>query len=177
VTSYLGKTGWHGNSGRAFKAERYTSEGEKRHHGGIDLWANDGDAVVAPEAGRILAALPYHHGTWAIYLITHDRRVINLGEVKKYSWREFKVSPGDIVSGGQPLARVGLQAGGNTMLHLETYDGSQNTDEELVDMIRKSELRWYADQAPPAILFDPSAYLLITGARTYAEENSAEIVG
>src|SRR5690606_18072389 len=109
VTSYRNPDGWYGYSGRAFKTEREDDDGAGRWHAGVDLFGHEADIVVAPEDSRVLAILPFHAGTWAVYLITPDRRVLNLGEVEKYSWREFDVSPGIAVSKGQPLARIGRQ--------------------------------------------------------------------
>lgn len=175
ATSYLGNDGWHGYSGRAFNSKRATDEGEIRRHAGVDLWGREGDKVVAPESARILAILPFHHGTWAVYLITPDRRVINLGEVEKYSWREFKARPGLDVQQGQPLARIGRQTHGSTMVHYEMYDGRDADDEQLVSMIRGSQFQWLDKDNPPPRLYDPTAYLLTAASRTYRREHGAEL--
>jgi murein DD-endopeptidase MepM/ murein hydrolase activator NlpD len=168
-TSYLAEEGWHGYSGRAFSAKRQTSEGVARRHAGVDLFGRDQDVVVAPESGTVLAILPFHHGTWAVYLITDDDVVINLGEVEKYSWREFDIGPGDPVAEGQPVARIGVQSGGGTMLHYEMYDGAGVPQDELVHMIRNSEFQWLDDD-PPHRLYDPTAYLLTTASSTYRRD-------
>lgn len=175
ITSYRGNDGWHGYSGRSFNADRETDEGEVRRHAGVDLWGREGDKVVAPEDARVLAILPFHHGTWSVYLITPDRRVINLGEVAKFSWRDFDVRPGMEVKMGQPVARVGLQTHGSTMIHYEMYDGSGISDDELADMIRSGGFQWPDEQNPPSRLYDPTAYLLTAASRTYRREQGLEL--
>lgn len=169
VTSYRTKDGLRGSWGRELGAKRYTEDGEVRRHAGVDMFAKSGDAVVAPEAGRIVAVLPFHHGTWAVYLRIPGGRVLNLGEVEKYSWREFGIRPGLQVKQGQPVARVGKMSGGNAMLHLEAYDAADALDDDLVDEIRAGQMRWTEDR-PPARLLDPSAYLVDAAARTHRRE-------
>src|SRR5690606_19493953 len=145
VVSYWTQGGVRGYSGRAFAAKRMDGDGERKH-AGVDLVANEGDIVVAPEDGRVLTILPFNAGTWAIYVRSMlDDRVVNLGEVEKLSWREFGVKPGQTVHVGQPLARIGVQAKGSTMLHLETYGVDGVDDETVVAAIRAGELSWPAD--------------------------------
>jgi hypothetical protein len=122
--------------------------------------------VLAPEDGVVLAILPFHHGTWAIYLKTADGRVVALSEIKKYSWREFDVGPSQWVHQGQPLARLGTMSGGGNMLHFELYDARGQDDEAVVAAIRNGEMRWAAEQPPP-LLQDPSAYLVDAATRTH----------
>ena len=170
VVSYWTEGGAQGYSGRAFGAKRVdTRDGETlpRRHAGVDLFGRAGDVVVAPEDGRVIRVLPFYQGTWAIYLRSAlGERVVNLGELAQGSWREFGVKPGQLVLEGQPLARIGLQAKGSMMLHLESYGVADVSDEELVAAIRGGVLRW-VDDAPPAWLRDPSAYLITAATRTY----------
>lgn len=176
VTSYRTSGGWHGYSGRSFKSKRHTDEGEVRQHAGVDLFAQDGDVVLAPEEADVLAILPFHHGSWAIYLITDDGRVINLGEVEKYSWRKYKIRPGDRVQMGQPLARIALMSGGGHMLHYEMYDSSVFPDREtLKQAIRDGHFRWLDADNPPAGLYDPTEYLLTAASRTYRREHGVDL--
>jgi len=174
VTSYRAKDGFHGYSGRAFAAKRESDEGVQMKHAGVDLFAREGDPVPAPEDARVLAVLPFHHGTWSVYLITEDRRVLNLGEVEKFSWREYGIRPGDQVKMGQKLARVGLQRHGSTMVHFEIYDASGISDDEMLELIRSGGFQWYTDEEAPPRLYDPTAYLLTTAARTYQREQAAK---
>jgi murein DD-endopeptidase MepM/ murein hydrolase activator NlpD len=125
-----------------------------------------GDRVVAPEDGQILAFLPFHHDTWAVYIRLRDGRVINLAELDPYSWREFGVGPGDEVHRGETIARVGLMSGGSKMLHVELYDPGGLDDEALVGEIRRGEMSWTEDH-PPSVMLDPSAYLVDAATRTY----------
>src|SRR5690606_13340370 len=145
VVSYWTAGGVRGYSGLAFAASRMVVEGATKH-AGVDLFARKGDVVVAPEDGRVLAILPFNAGTWAVYVRSLlDDGVVNLGEVEKLSWREFGVKPGQTVHVGQPLARIGVQAKGSTMLHLETYGVDGVDDETVVAAIRAGELSWPAD--------------------------------
>lgn len=170
TTSYLNIDGWYGNSGRAFKRERKDDDGTKRWHAGVDLFGNEGDEVVVPEDARILTILPFHHGTSAVYLITADRTVINLGEVANNSWKEFKASAGKSVRQGDPVARIGRQTHGSTMIHFEMYNASGIPDEEMIKMIRNREFRWIIDGQPNSRLYDPTAYLLMAASRTYQND-------
>lgn len=174
VTSYRAKDGFHGYSGRAFGAKRASDEGVQMEHAGVDLFAREADVVSAPEDGQILAVLPFHHGSWSVYLLTEDRRVLNLGEVEKFSWREFDVRPGDDVTLGQPLARVARQKHGSTMIHFEIYDATAATDDEILGRIRSGGFQWLEGDPAPEGLLDPTAYLLTTAARTYQREHEAK---
>lgn len=165
VTSYWTEDGLRGKWGREFGAKRTSKSGTVRRHVGIDLFANVGDAVVAPERGRILAILPFTEGTWAVYLRTDGDQVINLGEVQKFSWREFGRKPGDQVERGDPVARIGL-VGTKHMLHTEIYDAAGASDEDLVQAIRRGDMQWH-DETPPPRVLDPSAYYVDAATRTY----------
>ncbi len=169
ATSYWTKEGLRGAWGRQFGSLRQTSEGQMRRHSGVDLFAREDDVVVAPEAGRVVAILPFHHGTWAVYLRIPGGRVINLGEIQKYSWRRFGIRPGVQVVKGQALARVGKMSGGAHMLHVQLYDAADALDEDLVEEIRRGEMRWLED-SPPVRVLDPSAYLVDAAARTHRAE-------
>lgn len=172
VTSYLSESGWRGYSGRAFGALRERDDGPDARHAGVDLFAAEGDLVVAPEDGRVIAVLPFYHGAWAVYLRTADDRVLNLGEVAPKSHREFGVRPGAVVKAGDPMARIGRMHN-SSMLHFETYDASGLSDEEMVEMIRTGQMQWN-DEAPPARVRDPSSYLLVAGARQWRSGRSPD---
>jgi hypothetical protein len=170
VVSYWTQSGVRGYSGRAFATKRADDDGQRKH-AGVDLFANEGDIVVAPEDGRVLEILPFNAGTWAVYVRSIlDDRVVNLGEVEKLSWREFGVKPGQAVHVGQPLARIGVQTKGSTMLHFETYGVDGIDDETVIAAIRAGELSWPADASAPKWLLDPTAYLLTAAKRTYQRE-------
>lgn len=171
VTSYFTQEGVRGSSGRTFASQRFTEEGVERSHVGVDLFAGENDVVLAPEAGRVIAVLPFHLGTWAIYLRTKQNQIVNLGEVKAYSWREFGVHPGLEVVMGQALARVGVMGDDSTMLHTEIYDASDLPDEEVVRKIRAGEYQWFAGEKAPEGVRDPSAYLVMAGTYTHRRES------
>lgn len=158
---------WHGRWGRRFAALRRkkgASSGGRRH-AGVDLFADAGDAVLAAEPGEIVAMFPFTAGTWAVYVRSPDGTVINYGEVKKGSWKDFGRRVGDTVVAGDPLARVGAQTGGGAhMLHLEIYDADVT-----VEKIRKGGMQWpYGQDAPPELL-DPTRYLLLAQRRWFED--------
>lgn len=172
VTSYLSGGGWRGDSGRAFAAKREGSDGT-RLHAGVDIFGNTGDVVVAPEAGQIFRIYPFKSGTWAVYLWTPDNRLINLGEVEKNSWRQFKIKPGDYVKPGQAVARIGAHDdGGAHMLHLETYDVAGLSEDTVEKQIRNRHYRWFEGDPYPTGLTDPTRYLVNAGVQTYRKEQS-----
>ncbi len=155
---------WHGKWGRHMGAKRTSTDPDtkqqyQRVHVGVDLFADPGDVVAAPEAGEVIAALPFYKGTGAIYVRTDSGIVVNLGEVKLGSWKAFGiptgVGQGMRVLAGQPIARVGKSDDGSHMLHVETYDYDVTTDE-----IRQGRMRWIAGNDPPAKLLDPTRYLV-----------------
>jgi len=169
VTSYLSASGWRGYSGRAFGAKRKADDGTVRRHAGVDVWANEHDLVVAPQDGRVIAVLPFYRGTWAVYVRTADDQVINLGEVANVSYREFGIRPGMEVKQGQPVARIGRMHK-DTMLHVEVYDATGATDDEMVKLIRAKHFQWLGDEPAPERLMDPSPYLLVAASRTWRSE-------
>ena len=146
-----GKT--HGNGSRKFMATRKNN----RYHAGIDLYAEAGDAVLAPESGRIvstqnfLGSIP---GDDAMVFAGDSGVVFLLGEIKEDSWKEFGLDIGSAVAQGQALARVGLTVNGSHMLHFETYTAGT-----------KRSAKWYRDSAPPGNLLDPTLYLLRSSGR------------
>lgn len=144
-----GKT--HGNASRRFKATRTGDKGE-RWHVGIDLYANAGDIVVAPESGIIiedqnyLATIP---GEDALLLQGDHGVTFILGEIVADSWHDFGVKVGDRVSRGQPIARVALTSKGSHMLHFETMSCCPTTNQP-----------WYKGKPLPPNVLDPTEYLL-----------------
>jgi len=167
---------WHGRWGRHMGAKRKstdpdTGETYNRVHVGVDLFADPGDLVAAPEDGEVIAALPFYKGTGAIYIRTDSGIVVNLGEVQLGSWKPFGIATGidqgTRVIAGQPVARVGKSDDGSHMLHVETYADDVTTDE-----IRQGKMRWIAGNDPPAKLLDPTRYL-VRAQRAYYEAKEA----
>lgn len=154
---------WHGKWGREFGASREsrnkkTGEVVERRHAGVDLFAEEGDEVVAMEDGIVAAILPFHHGAWAIYVLNDTGDLVNYGEVDKGSWWRYGVHAGTRVTRGQKIARLGKMRT-DTMLHVETFDPEGDVD-ALIQDIRNRRLRWQRDAPAPGKLLDPTAYLL-----------------
>ena len=151
VLSYRDDTGtFHGNWARRFGAPR--SDGS-RFHVGVDLFAFDGDPVVAVADGTVVALQSFHLGSWAI-LVDHGPFVMLYGEVTKGSWSEFGLAKGSRVSAGDPIARVAcmVRSGGECtshMLHIESYAPGT---------VRNA--RWYSSGDRPSNILDPSRVLL-----------------
>lgn len=140
----------HGNLSRRFGASR-----DDHRHAGVDLYANNGDLVVAMSDGIVVDTQSFHLGSWAI-LVQHKGAVILYGEVEKNSWEEFGVGIGSHVKRGQPIARVACMQGSGKnctshMLHLETYREGTTQNQ-----------RW-TKQIPPPALLDPT-YMLLSAA-------------
>jgi len=149
--AYKGTDGtYRGRAGRAFWARRSVSSktGLRRRHIGIDLWADEGDVVIAPEDGTITRARAYYRGTDALMLQTDSGIVLGLCEVRARSWEAFGLEVGSRVAGGEPVAVVGRMRV-DSMCHVVAY--AQGTTKHLHAY----------DGAPvnPA-LRDPSKYLL-----------------
>lgn len=148
--SYLDVNGQvHGRGARRFVAPR---SGGARRHAGIDLFANGGDTVVAPESGVIFADQNFLNtipGDDALLLRTDSGLVLLFGEIVANSYRDFGLRLGDRVTKGRPIARVGVTSNGSHMLHFETYRGSATRN-----------YPWFVGKPPPAKLLDPTDYLL-----------------
>lgn len=153
---------WHGKWGREFGAKRTTTLDDgtsyRRVHVGVDLFADPGDVVVAPEDGDVIAALPFYKGTGAVYVLTDSGIIVNLGEVAEGSWTKYGIPTGvdrTRVRAGDPVAKVGKSDDGSHMLHVETYRSDTTTDE-----IRQGKMRWKVGDDPPAKILDPTRYLV-----------------
>jgi murein DD-endopeptidase MepM/ murein hydrolase activator NlpD len=146
-----GKT--YGNGSRRFGAKRPDEPDpaeERRWHCGVDLGGKPGDMVVACQSGTVVELQSFHLGTWAL-MIQNDEHglVFSYNEVAKGSWAEFGVGKGSRVSGGQPIARVGLMGKNSSMLHFEIYQtGTRRT------------YSWPQGSSRPEKLRDPTKYLL-----------------
>lgn len=133
-------------SGRRFLADR--NDG-KRWHVGVDLFAYDGDEVVAIEDGRIISFYRFYtrangEETYALF-VEHQGVVINYGEVKSNAQQRYDWRVGDQVSAGQKIAQVS----GTDMIHFETYiPGTQQNQS------------WPKNATRPTRLLNPTQYLL-----------------
>ena len=144
---------WHGNMSRAFKASR-----AGRWHVGMDLYANVGDEVLAPEDGQVVATQFFTAGTHGLMFKTDSGAHILFGEIERGSWDDYGAAAGQRIKRGQPLARVGIQdsdpdtpgiQGGAHMLHLEMYTCCPTQN-----------IRWYKNKSRDPLILDPTDYLL-----------------
>lgn len=127
VVSYKTLTGQTiGSSSRRFMAHR----GGGRYHVGIDLYANNGDPVIACENGHVVNIYHFYHGSYAFIVQCDSGLVINYGEIAKNSWKEFGLTEGSRISRGQGIARIGKMSGGSSMLHFETYMPPTDTNKK-----------------------------------------------
>jgi murein DD-endopeptidase MepM/ murein hydrolase activator NlpD len=82
TVSYVTNRGRHvGNYSYRFFAKRKGSDGSDRVHAAMDLYAREGDPVVACEDGEIVAYYHFHRGTYCIIVQNTSGEVINYGEV------------------------------------------------------------------------------------------------
>ena len=135
-----------GNPGRMFMGSR---NGGARLHCAVDLFANEGDIVVACEDGKIVNFSPFYRAkngemTFAL-LVEHDNFVINYGEVKGNSRERFNWRIGDGISAGQHIGIVSA----TSMTHFETYAKGTTRNE-----------RFMKGGSRPPHLLNPTAYLL-----------------
>ena len=151
--------GRHGNQARAFKASRGKGS---RYHAGIDIYANAGDIVRAPEAGVIVADqnfLGTIPGEDAMLIQGDSGTVVLLGEIVAESMTtHYGLKEGSRVERGQPVAIVGLTKNGSHMLHFETYTQGSTRNRS-----------WKKSQGPHESLRDPTEYLLRARATTGPE--------
>lgn len=170
AVSYWTEQGVRGASGRSFGAKRATLDRD-HWHTGIDFYADAGDVVIAPEAGTVIAVLPFTGPTWAVYVRSIDgQRVFVLGEVADKSWRDFHIKPGRSVGKGDPLALVANQ-GDATMLHFEIYEFPPDLPTpDIVQGIRDREFQWNDQPNPPPELRDPSGWAVATASAVHKSE-------
>lgn len=131
-----------------FGDARHT-KGRARYHVGEDLDGERGDVVRSMEDGIVTGsqgfAGDYAH---ALLVLGDSGTTVLYGEIEPGSWTELGVRVGSRVERCQPIARIGLNRWGSSMLHLETYQGriSQNR-------------RWYVGDPAPVELRNPYGYL------------------
>lgn len=133
-----------GNAARSFGVPR--SDGVRKH-AAIDLYCYGNDVVVAMESGTVVGIQGFLGPTKAL-VIQGDSGVVSLyGEIKNNSWSEFDIKKGTKVKGGQPIARIGINDAGTSMLHFETYTKGTTQNAQ-----------WKG--SPPSNLLNPTKYLL-----------------
>lgn len=148
---------WKG--GGAFGAKRPWSKPQTRWHTGIDLGAPAGLAVLAPEAGTIVAPNSGWEsrvlngkvvGVKALILQTDSGKTLLLGGIRPGS---AIVTPGQKVIAGQKVAEVGTYEGGDSMVHFQMYEG------HLTEAQVNARKSWKLGGAKPDKLLDPTDYL------------------
>lgn len=135
---------------RCFEAPRPVSrlDNPQRHHAGVDLFANAGDAVIAVQDGTVIGFYPFLRAatgemSYAL-LIAHDGYVANYGEVRENSLTAHNLSIGTRVRAGQRIATVSDTA----QLHFETYASGTT---------RNYSWNYHAER--PAAVIDPTPRL------------------
>ncbi|MBN1612079.1 MAG: peptidoglycan DD-metalloendopeptidase family protein [Polyangiaceae bacterium] len=137
------------NEGRQFLASR---DHGRRYHVGIDVFANRGDPVVAIADGRIVSFYGFccrpRMTSYALF-VDHGNVVVNYGEVAPDSLTRNGLARGSRVSAGQVIGSIGVNPGGTSMLHFETYVPGTTANARYVPGHRR-----------PASLLNPTPYLL-----------------
>ena len=128
AVAFIGENG-HGYGGgpasdatgqRHFLADRRVDD-ERWYNGGVDLYGDFGETVVASEEGTILRFEPLYSGVHKLLVRCTSGLVVHYGGVDPGSLDSFGLRVGDLVRSGQPVAHVGRMDGGQPMLHFETY--------------------------------------------------------
>lgn len=135
---------------RCFEAPRPVSrlDNPQRHHAGVDLFANAGDAVIAVEDGTVIGFYPFLRAATGemsyAMLVAHDGYVANYGEVRENSLTAHNLRIGAAVHGGERIATVSDTA----QLHFETYQAGTT---------RNYSWGYHAER--PAAVVDPTPRL------------------
>lgn len=132
-------------AGRCFGAGR---DAGKRYHVGIDIFGQEGDPIVACEAGTIVNYYHFYRSTFALFVQNDSGLVINYGEVARDSLARLGLKVGNHVAAGAPLAYVGKMRE-SAMLHFEVYAHGTRQNQ-----------RWQSGSGRPAELLDPTSYLV-----------------
>jgi murein DD-endopeptidase MepM/ murein hydrolase activator NlpD len=144
---YGGGAGVDATARRNFLAPHDSKDGQWLN-AGVDLYADFGDIVVAPEQGVVARFDPLWAGVFRVLLHCSSGLVICCGGLDPDSLAQRGLAAGDAVKAGQPIGKVGRPDDGQAMLHFETYPTGTP---EPVPIWDKSAL----DK-----VLDPTAYLL-----------------
>lgn len=133
----------------------------RRHHQheGVDLYAQEGDAVLAIEPGKVIKIFPFTgehintpwwNNTWAI-MIESQSGVLNYGEIIPMK----NLKEGDLIQAGEVIGHIRTvltkdKGRPMSMLHLELY--RTGTQEALSS--------WNLDTPQPFSLCDPTELLI-----------------
>ena len=132
---------------RHFLAERRFDR-ERWYNGGVDLYADFGDTVVAAEEGTIVRFEPLYSGVNKLMVRCTSGLVVHYGGVDPDSLQSLGLEVSGRVRAGQPIAHVGRRDGGQPVLHFETYpEGTK----DVAALLGTGNLTTF---------LDPTAYLL-----------------
>jgi len=155
AVAFIGEDG-HGYGGgpasdptsqRHFFAPRQVGD-ERWYNGGVDLYADFGDTVVATEEGTIIRFEALYSGVYKLLVRCTSGLVVHYGAVDPDSLESLGLKVGDPVRAGQPIARVGRMDGGQPMLEFDTYPAGAK---DIAACLGTGNL---------ASFLDPTAYLL-----------------
>lgn len=144
-------------SGSKFAVKRPWNGPQTRYHTGIDLAAEAGTPVLAPEAGIIVdpdSGWDYDEktgkGVKSIVMTTVSGFTVLIGGIRPGS---STLKAGQVVVAGQEIAEVGRYKGGDSMAHVNVYN------KVLTKSQVNAQKKWMLNGAKPTNLIDPSAYL------------------
>lgn len=130
---------------RGFAADR----GGEKYHAAIDLYADRGDPVVAPQPGRVVNIYNWPNNrepTGRAVLIQSDHGPVFLLAPLEPS--TLRVGFAQHVAEGENIGQIGVYPAGSSMLHFEVYREGTRTNQ-----------RWFKGKPRPPELLDPLSYL------------------
>lgn len=145
--------------GGAYGARRpwKKSKPQTRYHCGVDLDADDGSPVVAPEPCTILAVdVGWEAPTKCLVMHLDSGDTLLFGGLKKGSMPAV----GSHVEAGELVGRVTPYPRGDTMLHVQLYKGKLTLKQV------QQQMAWYLNTDAPPLLLDPRDYLEAAMANT-----------
>lgn len=147
-------------SGGDYKARRPAKKSlpQTRFHCGVDLNADLGDPVLATESATVAAVdVGWESPTKCLLLHLDSGYTLLLGGLKKGSMPAV----GTRVSQGQQVGTITAYPKGDTMLHVQMYEGHLSKSQV------QARMAWYVgDAGPPAGLVNPREYLEAAMANT-----------
>lgn len=106
--------------GRVIKGFSASAEGKK----GLDIAGKPGQTIVAAASGKIVYAGSGLRGYGKLIIIEHNKKYLSAYAHN----RQLKVTEGDRVAQGQPIAEMGKTGTSRTMLHFEIRRDGQSVD-------------------------------------------------
>jgi lipoprotein NlpD len=106
--------------GKVIKGFSVSAEGKK----GLDIAGKSGQTIVAAANGKIVYAGSGLRGYGKLIIIEHNKKYLSAYAHN----RLLKVTEGDRVAQGQPIAEMGKTGTSRTMLHFEIRRDGQSVD-------------------------------------------------